>query len=272
METKIFTCELCNYQSAVKCNYNKHLKTKMHMEKSQIQAQTQSTANTEISLLKSQVETLQNKVNILEEQNKNIINMFACVRAQMQAFNNCFNKNEVNNNDDIVLYEGEKVSIDDIIINSENEERKIDDIIEKKDDENKSDEGDEDGKITDEIYTDTDMKEGEVQNIQNASFEILMEQFNEDEGEDDEDDEEISPHQHDTDIPSYFKLDLHIPTEEEIELKIKKQKKEREEREKKILEEVKEKEKQISEYEKKRVKQIKETMRKWEKGEPLFGD
>ena len=141
METT-FKCDLCNYQSTVKCNYNKHLKTKMHKEKSQIQVQ----AHNEIYLLKSQVEVLQNKVNILEEQNKNIINML----------NNYFNKNEVNNkiddddNDDIIIHEGEKVSIDDIITNSENEEKKIDkiiddktcddDVVDEHNDENKDDE------------------------------------------------------------------------------------------------------------------------------------
>ena len=63
--------------------------------------------------------------------------------------NNYFNKNEVNTKidddiDDIVLYEGEKVSIDDIITNSEIEEKKIDNIIDERAQESEHDNEEED--------------------------------------------------------------------------------------------------------------------------------
>ena len=176
METTIFKCTLCNYQSTVKCNYNKHLKTKMHMEKSQIQAQAQSAANNEIDLLKSQVEVLQNKVNILEEQNKNIINMLNNYFTKNEVNNNIndnndFNKNEVNNNiDEIIIYEAEKVSIDDIITNSEIEEKKIDEIINERTDEIIDE-------VTDETYTDTDIKENKIQFGENKSSDEVEEEL-----------------------------------------------------------------------------------------------
>ena len=113
-------------------------------------------------------------------------------------------------------------------------------------------------------------------------FETLLEEFQKDdteleecdddiEEEDQHDDDNEEEDQHDDDLPSY-KLNFHVFTEEELQLKIQKQNKEREEREKKIYEELKEREKQIAEYEKKRAKQIKESMRKWEKGISLFED
>ena len=125
------------------------------------------------------------------------------------------------------------------------------------------DEGEYEGEGEDKYEGEDDINEDE------DKYEDDEDNEDKDEGEDEK---EIATYQHKTVIPSYFTPDLHIPTKEEIQLKIQKQNKEREEREKKMLEELKEREKQIYEYDKRRAKQIKESMRKFENGEPLFED